>query len=88
MNPDEVRAKLGIGSYTPAKSFTFDSAKSIANSNVVNNNSKPSYSMNGDVHIHCPGVTKDEVAKQIGDEMTKTFFGMENKARQRVNITR
>ena len=44
--------------------------------------------MNGDVHIHCPGVTKDEVAKQIGDEMTKTFFGMENKARQRVNITR
>ena len=88
MNPDEVRAKLGIGSYTPAKSFTFDTAKSIANSNVVNNNSKPSYSMNGDVHIHCPGVTKDEVAKQIGDEMTKTFFGMENKARQRVNITR
>lgn len=88
MNPDEVRAKLGIGSYTPAKSFTFDTEKSIANSNVVNNNSKPSYSMNGDVHIHCPGVTKDEVAKQIGDEMTKTFFGMENKARQRVNITR
>ena len=44
--------------------------------------------MNGDVHIHCPGVTKDEVAKQISDEMTKTFFGMENKARQRVNITR
>ena len=86
MNPDEVRTKLGIGTYTPSRTSISDMTRDMANSNVVNN-SNQSYSV-GDVHIHCPGVTKDEVAKQIGDEMTKTFFGMENKARQRVNITR
>ena len=87
MNQDEVRSKLGIGTYTPSRTSISDMTRDMENSNVVNN-SNQSYSMNGDVHIHCPGVTKDEVAKQIGDEMTKTFFGMENKARQRVNITR
>lgn len=87
MNPDEIMAKFGINSAMPVRSTLFDTAKSIANSNMVNNNNKPSYSV-GDVHIHCPGVTKDEVAKQIGTEMTKTFFGLENKALQRANITR
>ena len=56
-------------------------------SNVNNNSNMANYSV-GDVHIHCPGVTKDEVVKQIGDEMTKTFFGLSNKALQRANITR
>ena len=87
MNPDDIMAKFGINSAIPVRSTLFDTSKSIANSNMVNNNNKPSYSV-GDVHIHCPGVTKDEVAKQIGTEMTKTFFGLENKALQRANITR
>lgn len=55
--------------------------------NVNNNSNMASYSV-GEVHIHCPGVTKDEVAKQIGDEVGKMFFGMENNARQRASITR
>lgn len=42
----------------------------------------------GDVHIHCPGITKDEVAKQIGTELTNVFSGMSLNAYQRVNITR
>ena len=88
MNPDEVRAKLGIGSYAPAKSFTFDSAKSVANSNVVNNNSKPSLTVNGGINVTCPGVNSKEVMNQVSTALHKEIGGIYLDALQDANITR
>ena len=86
---EENRDKF-MGQIIPPVNAIEKSMETIAKniSNVNTNNNMASYSMNGDVHINCPGVTKDEVVKQIGDEMTKTFFGMSNKALQRASITR
>jgi archaellum component FlaC len=57
--------------------------------NISNNNSNQfGYTMNGDIHINCPGVTSQEVAKQINTELEKTFFGMSTRAYQRSKISR
>lgn len=51
-------------------------------SNVTNNkNVQPSISV-GDINITCPGVTSQEVAKQIGIEVNKLFNGFSSDAYQ------
>ena len=56
--------------------------------NISNvNNRMQSYSI-GDVHIHCSGITSQDVARQVVTELDKTFFGMSNYANQKANITR
>lgn len=62
-------------------------ARNISNTNT-NNVNQPMLSINGGINVTCPGVTSKEVASQVGTEIQKAFFGLENKARQRVNITR
>lgn len=54
----------------------------------VNNNNKPNYVLNGGVHVTCPNVTDAEIAKRVGGEIEKAFFGMSNLANQRASITR
>ena len=88
-SPDEIRQKFAPNLASPAKSAAssaMQNANHAVNNSSVNNG--PSYTMTGDVHIHCPGVTKDEVAKQIGSELNNVFNGLSLKAYQRANITR
>lgn len=40
------------------------------------------------VNVNCPGITSQEVAKQIGTELQKTFSGMALNAYQKMNVTR
>ena len=40
------------------------------------------------MNITCPGITSDDVAKQIGSALKKEFSGMSLKAYQISNITR
>ena len=40
------------------------------------------------VNVNCPGITSQEVAKQIGTELQKTFSGMSLNAYQKMNVTR
>ncbi len=54
---------------------------------ITNNNNHPSITI-GDIHITCPGVTSQEVAKQVGAEINNIFSGLSLKAYQRANITR
>lgn len=60
-------------------------AKNINNVNTNNSvNNSPTVNMT----VNCPGITSKEVADQVGAELKKAVFGMNNKAYQRVNITR
>lgn len=56
----------------------------INNSSVVNKNSRPVTI--GDINITCPGVTSQEVAKQIGVELNNMFNGLHLEADQRSRI--
>ena len=87
-SPDEIMQKFAPAMISPARTAAtsaIQNAGHAMNHNSVNNS--PSYTM-GDVHIHCPGITKDEVAKQIGSELTNVFTGLSLNAYQRANITR
>lgn len=59
-------------------------ARNINNVNNNSVNSSPTINMT----VNCPGITSKEVADQVGTELEKAVFGMNNKALQRVNITR
>ena len=68
----------------------FEDLEKIVNNNIAYNtvnNNQPSISV-GDIHINCPGVTSGEVAKQVGREVEKIFFGIGMRAYQRSMITR
>lgn len=88
MNPDDIREKFGIGSAMPVRSVVSDTAKNIANSNVVNNNSKPSMTVNGGINVTCPGVTSKEVMNQVGTAIQREIGGIYLEALQDANITR
>ena len=88
MNPDDIREKFGISSAMPVRSVVSDTAKSIANSNVVNNNSKPSMTVNGGINVTCPGVTSKEVMNQVGTAIQREIGGIYLEALQEANITR
>lgn len=53
----------------------------------VNTNNNQSYSV-GDIHIHCSGITSQDVAKEAVTAIEKQLFGMSNRANQRASITR
>lgn len=57
-------------------------------SNINNNNTQPAYVLNGGINVTCPNVTDAEIAKRVGGEIEKAFFGMSNYANQRSSITR
>lgn len=42
----------------------------------------------GDIHVTCPGITSNDVAKQIGSALEKEFKGMSLYATQKMSITR
>ena len=50
-------------------------------------NNKQSVSV-GNIHVHCPGITKDEVAVQATEAIRKELFGIYNQGYQRLNKTR
>lgn len=84
--PEEIRQKFSLGHVNPARTISSSIAQNASN---VNNSSVNHASCTvGNIHIHCPGITKDEVAKQIGTEVTNMFSGLSLKAYQQVNITR
>ena len=60
-----------------------EAARRISNvSNVVNNrNVQPV--VNGGINITCPGITSQEVARQVGAELNKMFNGLHLEAEQR-----
>ena len=60
-----------------------EAARRISNvSNVVNNrNVQPV--VNGGINITCPGITSQEVARQVGTELNKMFNGLHLEAEQR-----
>ncbi len=87
-SPEEIRQRFAPQMISPAgttASATLQNAGHAVNNNSINNT--PSYTT-GDIHIHCPGITKDEVARQIGTELTNVFSGLSLKAYQRASITR
>jgi hypothetical protein len=77
---------VDISSIAPTN-LVGDRFKSLANGVMGNvnttNNNDFGYKNYGDINITCPGVTSQEVAKQIKTELEKTFFGMSTRAYQR-----
>ena len=57
--------------------------KQITNANIVNNTAshRPSVTT-GDIHITCPGVTSQQVARQVGVELNHMFHGLHLDAEQ------
>ena len=59
------------------------------NINSINNNSmRQIYNTIENVNVTCPGITSDDVAKQIGSALRKEFSGMSLNAYQKMNATR
>ena len=85
-SPEEIRQRFSLGHVSPPNSMTASAVQNAGNVSNTSNN-KQTYTT-GDIHIHCPGITKDEVARQIGTELTNVFSGLSLKAYQRANITR
>lgn len=55
----------------------------------VNNNYNNNQSVTfGDIHVHCSGITSEEVAEQTVTEIQRSMFGLSNKALQKSSITR
>ena len=80
-NLEEITRNVVDSQMKPMSDFT----KQITNSNIVNNNNnQPNVSIN----VTCPGVTSQEVVRQIGTELNNVFNGLSLKAYQRANITR
>ena len=59
-----------------------DAANRSVNSSVVNNKNVQPVSV-GDIHITCPGITSQEVARQVGDQLNHMFSGLHLDAMQR-----
>ncbi len=59
-----------------------DAVSRAANSSVVNNQNMQPVSI-GDIHITCPGITSQEVARQVGDQLNQMFRGLHLDAIQR-----
>lgn len=66
----------------------FDEIEKIVDNSVYNNiinntNNQPSVNI-GDIHIHCPGLTSDEVAIIAGEKFKEIVWGMPINAYQQV----
>ena len=59
-----------------------NAANPSVNSSVVNNKNVQPVSV-GDIHITCPGITSQEVARQVGDQLNHMFSGLHLDAMQR-----
>lgn len=60
-------------------------AKSVSN---VRNNSQQINNTIENVNVTCPGITSDDVARQIGSALRKEFSGMSSNANQKMSVTR
>lgn len=60
------------------------------NMNSINNNNsmRQIYNTIENVNVTCPGITSDDVAKQIGSALRKEFSGMSLNAYQKMNVTK
>ena len=60
------------------------------NMNSINNNNsmRQIYNTIENVNVTCPGITSDDVARQIGSALRKEFSGMSINAYQKMNVTR
>ena len=101
LNLDEVPAILKKREVVLTEAQQSNIIKYIAQNPIMPNITMPKYdytkfgnrndnsvTMNGDINITCPGVTSQEVVKQVDAALRHEFFGMNNKAKQRANITR
>ena len=85
-SPDDIMQKFAPNLSYQTGAISSAIARNVSN---VNDNSVNRSSVTlENVHIHCPGVTKDEVAKQIGAELNNVFNGLSLRAYQRASITR
>ena len=53
----------------------------ITNINNISNNNKPSVNI-GDIHVTCPGVTSQEVMREVGDALGKQIGHLAQRAIQ------
>ena len=83
--PDDIMNRFG-GVSIPNYSSGISSA--VANSKIVNNNNKPTLTINGGINVTCPAVTSKEVMNQVSTALQREFSGMALDAYQRANITR
>ena len=59
-----------------------DTANRSVSSSVINSKNVQPVSV-GDIHITCPGITSQEVARQVGDQLNHMFSGLHLDAMQR-----
>lgn len=77
------------GLVNPVNSINDNLQKMVNNiNNVQNNNSQQIVNTIENVNVTCPGITSDDVAKQIGSALKKEFDGMSLRAYQKMSITR
>lgn len=58
----------------------------LRNMNQINHNGQNQSVNIGDVNINCPGITSQEVARQVGDQLNHIFSGFHNYADQQSRI--
>ena len=85
---DKVARAIRNG-FTPLNASMADISRNVQTiAQTVTNNMTTNAGMNftmGDVNITCPGVTSEEVARNIGQQLNKEFFGMAQNAYQRAH---
>ena len=83
---DGKEDRLLPGSMYEQNGQLYDAIRQINNvSNIVNNrNNQPV--INGGLNVTCPGITSQEVARQVGDQLNNMFRGLHLEAYQRSTI--
>lgn len=85
---EQLKAQIADNMMYPMNSINKNVEMIAKNINSVQTNHQQSTNIIENVNITCPGITSDDVAKQIGSALRKEFSGMSLNAYQKMNVTR
>ena len=82
----EMNRHLAVSAMYEHRRQTEQMIRDITATNMIYNNSNIQPAIHGGVHITCPGVTSQEVARQVGAELNHMFNGLHNYADQQSSV--
>ena len=82
----EMDRHLAVSAMYEHRRQTEQMIRDITTTNLIYNNSNMQPAIHGGVHITCPGVTSQEVARQVGAELNHMFHGLHNYADQQSSV--
>lgn len=82
----EMNHHLAASAMYEQRRQTEQMIRDITAANMIYNNKNVQPAIHGGVHITCPGVTSQEVARQVGAELNHMFNGLHNYADQQSSV--